>query len=414
MASEKRSIKILLAGAYGIRNSGDDLPLVAMCDELRRQAPDSDFEFSALSRHPDSWEADAYGVTMIQNLEYPSAAEAAGRWFNGMNPGDDPEPFETVKTAIREADLLVLGAGNALLDITIDLLRGPIPLMSVYGFLATLYHTPVMLYGMSVGPLRTEWGRDLTRGLLESASVITVRDRESAELCKSLLTTPRKIYQLPDATLMSVPVGPGRLARVMSEEGLRPAQRPVIALGLRDLAKPCDPAAAARLESVVIGLMNAMQDSVEFLLIPQSTYEWDDDRVLAERLMQQVDSGVRCHMVRKRHHPADLIALYGLASATLAVRLHAAVFSAIAGTSVVAVNYLPKVRGFMETLGCPEQCLGLGEISVAALQGLLSRSLCRSAAEQEALVKQVEELRGQARSYATLALTEGLGLKSSG
>ena len=434
MSSTNRPLTILCAGAYGIQNAGDDLPLVCLAAGMRRMLPGRELRFRALSRHPDPWEEKTYGVTMVQNPEYESREAAEGRWFRGLNPDDDPEAFELICSEVRNCDLLVLGAGNALLDKTIGLLRGPIPLLALYGSLARLYHKPLMLYGLSVGPLTTTWGRDLSRGLLEMAAVTTVRDRASLALCTELcadsetgadgasLRTTGRIHLLPDATLAAAALAPdedslppgGYGGRILAEENLSlPGDRPVLALGLRDLHRPLGSEAGRALEDSIMGMINELKDEVCFLFIPQSTYREDDDRKLARQLIARAAGeapGAQCLAIVGRHHPLHLIDLYGLAQATIAVRLHSAVFSALAGVPAVGVSYLPKVAGFMEQLGPDHPVYGLDELNADRLAQTALRLLDTPRSVRSDLLTRVDELGKQALRHAELAVTAGLGI----
>ncbi|MBK9472167.1 MAG: polysaccharide pyruvyl transferase family protein [bacterium] len=400
-------LTVLCAGAYGIRNAGDDLPLIALMEGLRSALSGRELRFRALSRHPDAEDAALLGATLAPNLEHESGAAARGRWFNGMNPDDDPAIFANVQAEIAGCDLLVLGAGNALLDQTIGLLHGPVPLMALYGSLARLHDRPVMLYGMSVGPLRTEWGRDLSRQLIGDAAVVTVRDAESFALCRELLRRPREIHLLPDATLAVAPPEPGRGRQVLRLENMDvPDDRPVIALGLRDLVRPLGDQAGRRQEAAVLGLLERWADRATFLFVPQSTYREDDDRVLADRLAAQAPAGCRCLVVHKRHHPLDLVSLYGLAAVTVASRLHGAVFSAIAGTPPVGLDYLPKMRGFLDHLpGCHER-LALETLTADGLDAAVKHLIDEGEQRRLRLAARVTDLRRQAARYATLAAGE--------
>ena len=103
---------VVFAGAYGIQNSGDDAPLLVMTDGLRRLHPNVDFRFTVLARHSDSFLEAATGARFIANLEYQSREEATGKWFRGFNFADDRGDLEQVDATIRDADLVVAGAGN--------------------------------------------------------------------------------------------------------------------------------------------------------------------------------------------------------------------------------------------------------------------------------------------------------------
>ncbi len=397
MSDTRTRKSVLFAGAYGIQNAGDDLPLILMCEHLTTLYPDVEFDFRALSRHPDPWEEQAYGVTMVKNLEFESGDQAKGKWFQGLNFGDDTSALGAVKQEIRNSDLLVFGAGNFLIDITIDTFRGPIPLLAVYVFLARLYHKPVVLYGISAGPIATAWGRELTGWILENVDLVTVRDHQSKQVLQELNHLDRDIHVLPDSTLAQkkVEAGGGAL--------LPPRARTYrLALGLRDVTRVTGAESAERFNRVLIAVLDGFKDDFEFVFVPQSTYREDDDREYAARLAGLLGPDAVCRVLDRRYHPRDLIAVYGECDLTVAIRLHAAVFSAIAHTPVIALNYLPKVRGFMDTIGLADYLRELEGLQAAELSGLIERVL----AERDHLVGEIRvkkaRLEQAAAGYAQL------------
>ena len=175
---------VVLVGAYGIQNAGDDAPLLVVTRELRRRYPSVDFRFTVVGRHPDPLLLERAGAHFLANPEYESRAAAEGRWFRGFNAGDDREDLERIADAIRDADLVIAGAGNILVDISFDLFRGPISLLATYTFLADLYQTPFFLFGISVGPLRSTRASDLSAWIARRSHKVTCRDAASVRLGK--------------------------------------------------------------------------------------------------------------------------------------------------------------------------------------------------------------------------------------
>lgn len=131
-----RAKKICFGGAYGIRSCGDDAALVQMARML--EARIGRFDGVVISRHADENPYEDLGLRVIPGLEFESASDAAGKWFRGFNPDDDRADLRALRDEIAGSDLLILGAGNAFIDITIDVLRGPVPLMTVLCALAKM------------------------------------------------------------------------------------------------------------------------------------------------------------------------------------------------------------------------------------------------------------------------------------
>lgn len=364
MSAPKR---VVFVGAYGIQNAGDDAPLLVLTRALRTRFPAERFEFTVLARHPDPLLERAARVRFLANPEYQSRAAARGKGFRGLNPGDDRSDLEQVERAIREADLVVAGAGNALVDLAFDLFRGPVPLLALYSFLADVHRTPLLLYGISAGPLAAPRARELSGWIARRAAAVTVRDEASRALLHGLAPEVA-VELLPDPVLGLAPADDAAFARALAAEGIpRRGARPRLALALRDLAF----LGVGR--ELVLATLRRLAPRFEFLFVPQSTYDECDDRLEAETLARELPEAT-VHRVRARHAPDVLMRFYETAEATLAIRLHGAVFSAMAGTPVVALAYLPKVRGFLERVGLAHACFELDGTTPEVLAAAVERA----------------------------------------
>lgn len=399
--NEKR---VLFAGAYGIENAGDDLPLIVMCEQLKKQLPNIKFEFHALSRHPNKWEEEQYNVKMIKNLEYDSRDKAKGRWFKGLNFGDDKQDLLRIKNEIKQSDLLIFGAGNFLIDITIDVFRGPVPLLAIYVFLAKLYHKPVMLYGISVGPLRTEWGRDLSRWIVENSDIVTVRDEQSKKELNNILLKPREIYVLPDATIGVNTVSQIKFEDTLKREGIVKSDKKKIGIALRDLSVVLPPTRVEEAWKQLANSLNKLKGNCEFIFIPQSTYKEDDDRITARKFVQRLESDLKYYIIDHRYNPRELIGLYAYCDVTLSIRLHGAVFSAIVSRPVIAINYLPKVEGFMKSIELDKFLINIDFIKEKLLLDLFQEVLKNRSILSKKINKKMSMKRKLVSRYAELAI----------
>ena len=342
-----KTYKLLFIGAYGIQNAGDDLPLIVIKEWLEESS--LNFKFNVLSRHPNSWEEKEYGVQMIKNLEYESRESSIGKWFQGLNFGDDQKNICKVKRLIEDSDVLIIGAGNFLIDISFDIFRGPISLMAVYIFLAKLYNKKIMIYGLSAGPITNSFAKDLASYILNSADLVTVRDELSKVFIEKHLNVEKNIEILPDST-----IGVNKLEQndtVFLKENIPFEGKPVISFGLRDSKIFKDSNAV---EQSIIQTVNKLKSRYRFIFVPQSTYGEDDDRAYAQKLIKKIDADVEVYIIKNRYAPKYLISVYEQSFLTIAIRLHAAVFSFIANTPVIALNYLPKVKGFMQSSSLEE------------------------------------------------------------
>lgn len=392
-----------MAGAYGIENAGDDLPLLVLGEQLRALHPSTVFDFSVLSRHPNAWEEKAYGVRMMKNVEYDSRQEAHGKWFHGLNPGDDTTQFFAIGEEIKNANVVVLGAGNWILDKTFGLLRGPISLLALYVFLAKVHHRPVFLYGLGAHFLQNPWAKEIVRWILEQADVITVRDPDSLEVLKDLLRSPKEIHCLPDPVFGAIPSSEARAREILAQEGIMPTcNKKLMAVGLRDLSVVL---AGAQVHEAWLELslaFKALKERFEFLFLPQSTYRFDDDRETARKFMEHLDPSIHCYLLKGRYHPKDLMALYGLCHFTLAIRLHALVFSLIHGVPAVGIAYMPKVSSLMRMMGLEDFVAPLQDLRHERLISKIENALSYFQKDEVENRKKILECRQKVRQYATL------------
>jgi colanic acid/amylovoran biosynthesis protein len=366
--------KVLFAGAYGLENAGDDLPLIVLCEKLREHAPQYLFEFTALSRNPNSGNEKSYDIKFVKNLEYDSKEESLNKSFKGLNYGDNKEDLERVEDQIKKCDLLVLGAGNIFHDKTIDIFRGPIPLFTLYVFLAKLYHKKVMLYGTSVTPLKTSLGKKLSRYIVENSDIVTLRDERSKKEIQKMLTEPKNISVFPDSTLGTVKLDEYAVNNYLKREKITRGRR-YIGLALRDLKVVLSDNETEKVWNQLINTINKLKNEFEFVFVPQVTYKDDDDRIIAKKLTKRLDNDVKFHLIKNWDDPRELIGLYGCFDLTLSIRLHGTIFSCIAGTPVIAINYMPKVESFMESMELKEYLIDFNCIKKDSLLELINKLL---------------------------------------
>lgn len=163
------------------------------------QAPDG-FDVH-LSRHIDPEFDNYFGTKSIKNLDHDTRAQSEGRWFNGLNYGDDTTHLITMRKAFEHADLLMIGAGPMLTDITLDVFRGYLPYNALLCVLAKFFSVPVMLYGVEVVPFATEEGAKYAKFVCDNSDAICVREGRSKEILTSIGIPSNRIEVLPDPAM---------------------------------------------------------------------------------------------------------------------------------------------------------------------------------------------------------------------
>ncbi len=168
--TERRGI--VISGAYGCGNRGDELMLEAMLRGIRRDAPES--AVTVLSHSPEETER-RFDVDSVQYLDFPRIARS-----------------------LRRADTLLLGGGNLLQD---DTSRRS---LAYYLALLRMGHRlgcRCILPSAGLGPLSESGWRKTAQVLNECAARIVFRERASLEAAKAHGVTKPVLEPGRDAAL---------------------------------------------------------------------------------------------------------------------------------------------------------------------------------------------------------------------
>jgi polysaccharide pyruvyl transferase CsaB len=299
-----RTGRVLLAGAFGQGNPGDEALLAAFARGI------GDHDAVAAS-------ADAAATTAEHGID------AVGR--------DD---MAAVAREIRRADAVVIAGGTIFKALHPACGRSPLSLLRRTAALAAATRAlrkPLALVGVGAAPIQGAGARGLVRAIVRSADLLVLRDDESAgHLADIGAPTPFRVgadpawILLPDPSAQGAPDGPV-----------------VVALshlaGDRYLA-----------EHLAAGLQPIADAGIPLRLDP---WQPDGDTELATEVATRL--GGRAEIAAP---PADLGAARDdmtAARLVIAQRFHALVAAASAGTPVLAVAHEPKLSGLAGRLDLP-------------------------------------------------------------
>ena len=198
--------------------------------------------------------------------------------------------------------------------------------------------------------------------------------KDSKTELQKILTEPKKIIVFPDSTLGTVKLDDYAVNNYLTREKIPPGRR-YMGLALRDLRVVLSDNETEEIWKQLINTINKLKNEFEFVFVPQVTYKDDDDRIIAKKLSKRLDSDVKFHLIKNWDDPRELIGLYSCFDLTLSIRLHGAIFSCIAGTPVIAINYMPKVESFMESLELKEYLIDINSIRKDSLLDLINKLL---------------------------------------
>ncbi len=351
---------VMICGAYGKGNSGDNAILNAIVEQLHHIDPD--LPITALSRDPMETKLCA-GVNAVYT-------------FNIFKIG----------SLMRRTRLYISGGGTLMQDATST--------RSLIYYLFSIRQAArngcrVMLYGCGVGPISRQRNRKRAAKVLNRyAEIISVRDGYSQDFLHELRVTRPEIHLNADPALLIDPPDSGQLQSYLRRCGIQEGQEYMM-LAVRPwegFEKKIDAFATAAefayREHGLIPLLYAME--------PQRD----------EAAIQAVAKKLRCpHLLLSAGSDGEeVIALVRRMSLVVSMRLHTLIFASGQGIPVVGVVYDPKVSGFLDHLG-QELYLPLQEVSAANLGDLIIAAL----AERDFDGENIARLRSLCRNNEALA-----------
>jgi polysaccharide pyruvyl transferase CsaB len=334
--------KVLIAGYFGFRNTGDEAILSATISGLREIHPD--LEFCVVSGNPEATSLN-FGVRSVFWQDISSIIRYA-----------------------KESDLIILGGGGLFQDywgVKPDtLLTREHDGISFYGgfpFLAHLLNKPMMILGVGIGPLATPEGKELTRIVLQQADAITVRDAGSKEFALDLGFGNEAITLTADPAF-TLCYQKGNAKKILNQAGVT-KNKPLIGVCIRNWEIGVDPKQWQK--SLATGLDLFYEAcTCEFVFIPFHTlkeHQISDDVTVARAVRARMRQKNAAHLIGRDHPVEDIAGVVAACDLIVGARLHSIIFAASAGVPVVSLSYDPKVTQMMSQLRIGKYNLDLKE-----------------------------------------------------
>ncbi|MCD7769928.1 MAG: polysaccharide pyruvyl transferase CsaB [Oscillospiraceae bacterium] len=336
---------VVISGAYGLENAGDDDTLRSILSALHRI--DKSLSVTVIAHHPKRT-ARRFHVT------------ARGLW---NVPG--------WLLAMRQASLFISGGGSLLQDVTSR--------RSLWFYLLTIRMAKKMgcaveLYGCGIGPIRQEKARQRTADCLnQCADVISVRDQDSLDTLTAWGVTRPRLLLGADPSLCFTP----KMQPLQRQIGFVLRPWPGFWVHVPDFAQ------AARYARQQYNLT-----PVFYIFAPE-------DKAAVESVMAELED--RSGEILPMEEPRDEVPC-GVRQASrrfermtvmLSIRLHGLIFALRAGVPAAGVSYDPKVDAFCREAGLPS----------LSLEDVTGDGLCR-------LIDQAMDLDGETLSRSLSQLRE--------
>ncbi len=334
---------VLICGAYGKENAGDEAILRAIIREMREIDPY--LPITVLSRRPMRTKL-VYRVDAIHTFQMP-------RWSRRM----------------RKTRLYISGGGSLIQDVTSR--------RSLWYYLynmraAKRRGNQVMMYGCGIGPVIRQHHRELSAKTMNRyVDAITLREPDSLRELRDMGVKNPAVYLSADPALILPAAPPEVVDSAMLSHNI-PLDGDYLCFALRKW-----PGFEEKLPAIRAAAAYAYR---EYGLTPLflAVEQLKDPEIL---LKAAEGLTVPYCMMTGSDDPAAIAGVLARMRAVVSMRLHALIFAAGQGVPLVGLVYDPKVSAFLKYIG-EELYVDLVHLDGETLSGLIDRAVEEKRGEQ--------------------------------
>ena len=346
---------VVICGAYGRGNAGDDAILEAILQEMR--SIDPDMPITVLTKDPKATRL-TYRVRTVGRMD-------VGTW----------------KKAMRHAGLYINGGGSLIQDVTSR--------RSLWFDLHNIQAAhkagcKVQMYGCGIGPVLREQHRKLAASVLNaSVDVITLREPDSLKELQSMGVTKPEILLTADPALTLPAASEDEIDSVLLRAGIPPHGK-YLCFALRNWK----------------GFEDKAPLFAQAAKYAYETYSLTPVFAAVEKHLDPVAGRLAAAGLDIPHYFLDdagsagtIIGALSRMQAVVSMRLHALIFAAGQGIPLAGVVYDPKVSAFLRYIG-QENFLDLDALTADALKAMIDRMVSSpiSPEEQAAAVQKLRQI----------------------
>ena len=343
---------VVICGAYGRGNAGDDAILEAILQEMR--SIDPDMPVTVLSKDPKSTRL-SYRVRSLSRTSIPA-------WHRAM----------------RRSALYINGGGSLIQDVTSR--------RSLWFYLYNIRSAKrcgckVQMYGCGIGPVTRENHRKLAAQVLNRyVDTITLREPDSRDELTAMGVTEPEILLTADPALTLRRAEDDQTDSVLLRAGIPPQGR-YLCFALRQWRGYPEKAPlfgqAARYAYETYGLTPV------FLAVEKRM-----DPAAARLAAQNLD--IPHYFLDDAGRAGTIIGALSRMEAVVSMRLHALIFAAGQGIPLAGVVYDPKVSAFLRYTG-QENFIDLEDVTLESIKAMIDRAVAQ-AGHPEAQAAAVDRL----------------------
>jgi polysaccharide pyruvyl transferase CsaB len=324
--NQKERNKVVICGAYGRGNAGDEAIKYTTLLSMRNIDPDMDICVMTLKPKKEK------STDRVQTIY----------------------TFNVIKLlfVLRKSKIFVSGGGSLIQDVTSS--------RSLFFYTFTLYLAKklgckVIMFGCGIGPISRPVNRKLAGHIIDKyVDVITVRDHLSKQELQSLGVT-KPLIEVSADPAVNLNADKNNTHKIFISEDI-PMDGKYICLALRswkNFNKNEEIAQACEYMYKKFGYVT--------VFFPM---EYPKDLTIAEKTAELLSTPY--YLIHKRYPTEQVVAFMSKMDQVVAMRLHALIFAAANYVPVVGISYDVKVSGFMSYIES-SSCLELKDVTKESL-----------------------------------------------
>ncbi len=355
--------KITIHGFYGHGNLGDEAILKALLQEFNKSPNIKVVVFSSNPKQVSR----THGVRSVQSQ---------GKWSLLRKIWE-----------IKTSNLFILGGGGLIkdhgsdsssLDKRLRLLR-----------FAKKLNVKTAVCAVGVENIRYDESRKLIRDALDEVYLITVRDRNSKDILVDIGVT-NEVKVVTDPAVLLANNNASKIKDISMSRRVIICVRHWFDKGFY-IEKPEVNEHFVRSLSVAADfIVEHYMAEIEF--IPFRTTSYDDDRIVAKQVVSYMKRKDRTHIHSRAPEVDEYIEMAKQSSLVIGMRLHSLILGTSVGIPVIGLEYMSKVKVYMDRIGQSEYSLDLRTMTDERLISVIETIFNNYKINSEKILSEVSKL----------------------
>ena len=259
---------------------------------------------------------------------------------------------------IKTSDLFILGGGGLLKDYGNDSssLKEWLRLLKF----AKRLNIKTALCAVGVENIRYDESRKLIRDALDGVDLITVRDYKSKDVLMNI-GVANEVKVVSDPAILLANINADKIKDNLISSKVIICIRHWFNKGFYIEKPEINENFIRSLSTAADFLIEHYNMKIDF--IPFRTTSYDDDRIVAKQVVSYMKHKDKTHIYSRILEVDEFIEMAKRSSLVIGMRLHSLILGTSIGVPVIGLEYMPKVKAYMESIKQSEYSLDLETIT---------------------------------------------------